>query len=59
MKFSRGFAPDIKKMACMRPRTPPITKAEEADGIYLLPFSSVFPVKDNKWNQMMNQKNVE
>ena len=39
MKFSRGFAPDIRNMACMRPSMQPMISADEADGIFLLSFS--------------------
>lgn len=41
MKFNRGFAPDIRNMACRRPRIPPITNADEADGICLLSGSNL------------------
>lgn len=36
MKFNRGFAPEIRNKAWRRPRMPPITSADEADGICLL-----------------------
>lgn len=36
MKFNRGFAPDMRNMACMRPSMLPITNADEAEGICLL-----------------------
>lgn len=39
MKFSSGFAPDIRNIAWTRPRIAPMTKADEADGIHLFPFS--------------------
>lgn len=39
MKFNRGFAPDMRNMACMRPSMLPITNADEAEGICLLRFS--------------------
>ena len=39
MKFNNGFAPDMRNIAWMRPRMAPITKAEDADGIFLLSFS--------------------
>lgn len=45
MKFSRGFAPAISKMAWTRPRTLPMTSAVEADGMcLLLVLCSIFVV---------------
>lgn len=39
MKPNRGFAPNMRNMACMRPSMLPITNADEADGICLLSLS--------------------
>ena len=36
MKFNKGFAAAIRNAAWMRPRMPPITSADEAEGICLL-----------------------
>ena len=36
MKFNKGFAADIRNIAWMRPRMPPRTSADEAEGICLL-----------------------
>jgi hypothetical protein len=43
MKFNRGFAPDMRNMACMRPSMLPMINADEADGICLLslPFLTI------------------
>ena len=39
MKPNRGFAPNMRNMARMRPTMLPITNADEADGICLLSLS--------------------
>ena len=41
MKFNRGFAPEIRNMAWRRPRMPPVTNADEADGIFFLSGSNL------------------
>ena len=41
MKFNRGFAPEIRNIAWRRPRMPPITNVDEADGICLLSGSNL------------------
>lgn len=45
MKFNRGFAADMRNMACMRPSMQPMINADEADGICLLSFSIVTILK--------------
>jgi len=48
MKFNKGFAKDIRNIAWMRPRTPPINNADEAEGICLLLCSSLTILKDSQ-----------
>jgi len=45
MKFNKGFAADIRNIAWMSPRMPPINIADEAEGICLLLCSSLAILK--------------
>jgi len=41
MKFNKGFAADMRNTVWMMPRMPPISNAEEAEGICLLLCSNL------------------
>lgn len=41
MKFNKGLAQDMRNIAWSIPRMPPITRADEAEGIFLLLVSAL------------------
>lgn len=54
MKFNKGFAADMRNIAWMMPRMPPITSADEAEGMYLflcsvLTLLKPLPAKSELW----------